>query len=77
MSSLMAYAGPSFVFPDYLTPPYGIWSARNVGASLTVTPPNSSSCAAFIAVSRLPVKIPPWSPYGVPFASSIASSIVP
>ena len=31
------------MFPESLTPPYGIWSARNVGASFTVTPPNSSS----------------------------------
>jgi hypothetical protein len=43
--------GPSRVLPESLTPPYGIWSARKVGASLTVTPPNSSRCAAASAVA--------------------------
>ena len=42
VSSWTAYAGPSRVLPESLTPPYGIWSLRNVGASLTITPPNSS-----------------------------------
>jgi len=43
--------------PESLTPPYGIWSERNVGASLTVTPPKSSSCAARKAVSMLLVAL--------------------
>ena len=48
--SRTAQAGPSRVLPESLTPPYGIWSARKVGASLTVTPPNSSAAAARVAV---------------------------
>ena len=37
------------MFPDSFVPPYGIWSTRNVGASLTVTPPNWSRSLAVIA----------------------------
>ena len=73
--SRTAYAGPSFVLPEAFTPPYGIWSERNVGASLTVTPPKSSASAQRSAVSIDAVKTPACSPNGVPFARSIASSI--
>jgi len=55
-------AGPSFVFPDALTPPYGIWSARNVGASFTVTPPNSRRLAASRHVRRSREKTAAWRP---------------
>ena len=73
--SRTAYAGPSFVLPEPFTPPYGIWSERKVGASLTVTPPNSRLSAQRSAVSIDAVKTPAWRPNGVPFARSIASSI--
>ena len=67
--SRTAHAGPSRVLPESLTPPYGIWSARNVGASLTVTPPNSRRPRASSAARRLDVKMPAWRPYRVAFAS--------
>src|SRR4051794_24012173 len=37
--SFTEYAGPSRVLPLSLTPPYGCWSARHVGPSLTTPPP--------------------------------------
>ena len=37
--SFTEYAGPSRVLPLSRNPPYGCWSARHVGTSLTSTPP--------------------------------------
>ena len=39
------------MLPESLTPPYGIWSARKVGASFTVTPPNLRPRAARIGTA--------------------------
>src|SRR5690606_36586473 len=53
-----AAAGPSRVLPESPIPPYGCWSSRTVGTSLTITPPKFSSRAARRAVVTSGVNTP-------------------
>ena len=62
------------MFPEFLTPPYGCWSARYVGTSLISTPPKSSSLAARSALLRSEVNTPAWRPKSaVAFFESMTS----
>ena len=56
--SSMLQRSPSRPSPESFTPPYGIGSMRQVGMSLTITPPTSSSSCARSVRSSDEVKSP-------------------
>ena len=53
---------PSRPWPDCFAPPYGIWSTRNVLASLTISAPTSRRSNARLTIRRSFVNSPAWRP---------------
>src|SRR5918996_6426274 len=72
--SSMLQRSPSRPSPDSLTPPYGIASVRQVGTSLTMMPPTSSSSCARSAALREPVKTPHCRPKRLSLMACSASA---
>src|SRR4029079_17154885 len=65
---------PSRPKPLSLLPPYGIWSARQDGTSLIITPPTSSSSHAFWILPISRVKTPACKPKWLSFTAESALS---
>jgi len=65
---------PSRPSPESFTPPYGIGSVRQVGMSLTMIPPTSSSSWASSVRSRSLVKTPHCNPNWLSLICAIASA---
>ncbi len=72
--SSMLQRRPSRPSPESLTPPYGIASVRQVGMSLTMIPPISSSSWASSVWSSDDVKMPHWRPKRLSLISRSASA---
>ena len=72
--SSMLQRSPSRPSPESLTPPYGIASVRQVGTSLTMIPPTSSSSWASSVWSSDAVKTPHWRPKRLSLIAASASA---